>query len=204
MTFAAYRYILASIVLLTLMLTRYKDNISFKLKQLIIFLAPGFTGYYVAQGLQFIGLYYLPAVTVTFILNMTPIIVLVLSTLFLKERPTTTHFAGIIVTIFGVMIFFASSLLAINEVIGVLLTAISGIGWASYMVISRYYLRDSKIDVLALTSYPMFFGALLLFGTAILSNNVMLPSIRGWTIILWLSMINTALAFILWNHAPKN
>ena len=101
------------------------------------------------------------------------------------------------------VLFFSNSLLALNEVFGVLLTVLSGIGWASYMIISRYYLRDNKIDVFILTSYSMSFGSLLLLGAAILSNNIIFPSISSWSIILWLSIINTALAFVLWNRALR-
>ncbi len=201
--FAAFRYLLASIVLVTLTLTRYTGDARLSTKQLAMLLVLGFLGYYVAQGLQFYGLYYLSAITVTFILNMTPIFVLSLSILFLREKPSATQFVGIIVTICGIVVYFSSSLPAVSEAIGVLLTIILGVGWASYMIISRYYLRDNKIDVLTLTSHTMLFGGLLLFGTAVISGNVMSPSIRDWSIILWLSIINTALAFILWNHALK-
>jgi len=102
-----------------------------------------------------------------------------------------------------VILFFSDSLLALDEVLGVILTILSGIGRASYMVISRYYLRNNKIDVFILTSYSMTFGSLLLLGTATLSNNIVVPSISNWFIILWLSIISTALAFILWNHALR-
>jgi len=39
-----------------------------------------------AQSLQFVGLFYLRAVEVTFLLNFTPIIVLILEVLFLREK----------------------------------------------------------------------------------------------------------------------
>ncbi|WFO75697.1 DMT family transporter [Desulfurococcaceae archaeon MEX13E-LK6-19] len=201
--FAAYRYTIASIILMIIVLTSYKGGKSLEIKQLPVFLVLGFTGYFVAQGLQFLGLYYLPAITVTFILNMTPIFVLVLSALFLKEKPTFLQFVGIMIVICGVILFFSSSLLALNEVLGVFLTVLSGLGWASYMIISRYYLRGNKIEVLVLTSYSMSFGSLLLLGTAILGNSIMFPSVGSWFIILWLSIINTVLAFVLWNHALK-
>ena len=201
--FAAYRYTLASIVLITFTLTRYKISRYLEIKQLLIFLVLGITGYFIAQGLQFFGLYYLPAITVTFILNMTPILVLILSIVFLREKPIIMQFIGIIVVISGVIMFFSNSLFSLNEVLGVILTILSSIGWASYMVISRYYLRNNKIDVFILTSYSMSFGSLLLLGTAFLSNNIIVPSIGVWSIIIWLSVINTALAFVLWNHALR-
>lgn len=201
--FATYRYVLASVVLIAFMLTRRKNDVFFEYKQLLIFLVLGFTGYFIAQGLQFLGLYYLPAITVTFILNMTPLFVLALSAFSLKEKPTFTQLIGVIITIYGVVLFFSNSPPVLNEAFGILLTVLSGMGWALYMIISRYYLRDNKVDVFALTSYSMFFGSLLLLGTTILSNNVTFPSINNWFVILWLSIINTALAFILWNRALR-
>ena len=49
--FAAYRYTLASIVLITFTLTRYKSSRNLEIKQLLIFLVLGITGYFIAQGL---------------------------------------------------------------------------------------------------------------------------------------------------------
>ena len=203
LVFVTYRYALASIVLIILStMFRYKCNKNLRSKQLL-FLLLGFTGYFIAQGLQFFGLYYLPAITVTFILNMSPIFVLVLGMFFLKEKPTIIQLIGVIIVICGVMLFFSGSLLALNEVLGVFLTILSGIGWALYMVIFRCCLRDGKIDVFALTTYSTSFGSLLLLGTTIMTNNIMIPSTNSLYIILWLSIINTALAFILWNHALR-
>ena len=51
--FAAYRYTLASIVLITFTLTRYKSR-NLEIRQLLIFLVLGITGYFIAQGLQFL------------------------------------------------------------------------------------------------------------------------------------------------------
>ncbi len=74
--FAAYRYALASIILIIFVTLRYKGSKGLGSKHLLMLLIVGFTGYFVAQGLQFLGLYYLPAITVTFILNMSPIFVI--------------------------------------------------------------------------------------------------------------------------------
>ncbi|RLG78318.1 MAG: hypothetical protein DRO14_00990 [Thermoprotei archaeon] len=51
--FAAYRYILASLILIILALTQYKGSRNLEFKQLLVFLMLGFSGYFVAQGLQF-------------------------------------------------------------------------------------------------------------------------------------------------------
>ena len=202
--FATYRYLLASSILVMLMVTRYKSgDHSVLRKHLLLFLLLGFTGYFIAQGLQFFGLYYLPAITVTFILNMTPLCVLILSIVFLNERPTTLQLAGIIIVFVGVVTFFSASTLVFTEVIGVILTAISGVGWATHMIISRHYLRSSKLDAFEISTYPMFLGSLMLVGATFASGNIVQPSMNSWLIILWLSIVNTAVAFVLWNHALR-
>ena len=172
--------------------------------KILIFLMLGFTGYFIAQGLQFFSLYYLPAITVTFILNMTPIFVLVLSILFLGEKPTFMQLVGIVLVVCGVTLFFSGSRLVFSDAFSVLLTMLSSIGWASYMIISRHYLRNGEVDLFVLTSYSMSLGSLMLLGTAILSSSLASPSMDGWLLILWLSVVNTALAFALWNHSLNN
>jgi len=202
--FAAYRYVLASIVLMLPTCWFYRKRLKRPdLKQLLLFFWLGFTGYFIAQGLQFMGLYYLQPITVTFILNLTPISVLILGALVIKEKPTFLQVGGISITLLGVLVFFSESLFASEEVLGILVTFCSGIGWAAYMIFSRHQLRENKENVLVLTVSSMIFGSVMLFGTTVFTGNVIQVSFNGWMIILWLSIVNTALAFVLWNHALK-
>ena len=53
MAFAAYRYSLASAILIILIIIRRRSSEVLRFKQLLIFLLLGFTGYFIAQGLQF-------------------------------------------------------------------------------------------------------------------------------------------------------
>lgn len=205
LAFAAYRYILASLILFIPYCLQFRKNkISrFNLKRIGLFLALGFTGFFIAQGFQFLGLFFLNAVTVTFILNLTPLFVLGLSILFLDEWPSKVQLIGIIMTLFGVVIFFYNALADFGTATGVLITLISGVGWAFYIIISRHYLAKDKESVIALTSISMLFGAFMLLGATGLTGNLVNVSFNGWMIILWLSIANTAVAFFLWNHALK-
>jgi len=205
LAFAAYRYIIASLILLFPFLYQLKKGKINKLspKSVTIFLLLGFTGFFIAQGLQFFGLYFLNSVTVTFILNLTPIFVLGLSVFFLNERPSTLQLMGIALTLSGVVIFFYSALLDIGMITGVLITLISGVGWAIYMIISRYYLRKNYENVITLTSISMLFGGLMLLSATIITGNIVNVSFNNWIMILWLSIVNTVVAFFLWNHALK-
>jgi len=204
LAFATYRYVIASIILiLPVFHWRGAHMISLDLRRFLVLLLLGFTGYFLAQGLQFFGLYYLPAVTVTFILDLTPIFVLFLGIVFLKETPSISQFIGIAISLAGLFIFFANSALAFNEIIDVILTFISGIAWATYMTVTRYHLREKNEDVVSLTAYSMAFGSIMLLGATILTGNTVQVSFDNWIIILYLSIVNTALAFALWNHALK-
>jgi drug/metabolite transporter (DMT)-like permease len=169
-----------------------------------VFVALGFSGYFIAQGLQFVGLYYLQPVTVTFILNLTPVFVLLLSAVFLKEIPSASQILGIAATLSGVMIFFSDSVQGTEELIGLLITLVSSIGWATYMIISRFYLRDRKENMIIMTASSMTFGAVMLLGATVFTSNITSVTFQGWIIIVWLSVANTALAFVLWNHALQS
>lgn len=203
LTFAAYRYALASIILFSVFIYRNrKQLVNFSGKRALMFLLLGFTGYFIAQGLQFLGLYFLEPVTVSFLLNLTPIIVLVLSVLFLKEVPKAIQLIGVALTSGGVFAFFYDTVGSL-DIVGVVFTLISGVGWASYMILSRHYLNRNRENVMELTTYSMGAGAFMLLGVATLTGNITFLSFDSWIIILWLSVANTALAFVLWNHALK-
>lgn len=204
LAFAAYRYVIASAILVSFTFYRYKFTIiTLNSKQILLFSALGFSGYFIAQGFQFVGLYYLQAITVTFILNLTPILVLVMSVTSLRERPSLAQFFGIALTMFGMMAYFTSSLTPSRDLFGIGITFASGVGWAAYMVITRYYLRRKEENVFVLTTWSMTLGSLMLLLTTVLTGNVATVPPSGWVIIIWLSVANTALAFLLWNRALR-
>ncbi|MHC1604685.1 MAG: DMT family transporter [Candidatus Methanofastidiosia archaeon] len=170
-------------------------------RRLCEFFILGITGYAIAQGLQVFGLYYLPAVTVTFLLSFNPVFVLLLGIFFVGEHPSLSQIGGILITIVGIMFFFNNAALVFDSTRGIIITLLSGVGWASYMIISRYILRKKSEDVYLFTAFPMLMASAILLGTTAATGNIMLPSIKGWIIIVWLGAINTAAAFFLWNHS---
>ncbi len=203
LTFAAYRYMIASAILFAFSLPGGKiGKFAVKKKHMLKFLILGVAGYSVAQGLQYVGLFHLPAVTVTFLLNFTPVLVLLLGLIFLQESPTPLQLAGMALALLGAYFFFSSSISGV-ELTGIVITLLSGLGWAVYMVGSRQVLTKDELKPLSLTFFPMVFGAVLLLFAAMLAEHSPTITINGWIITLWLSLVNTALAFLLWNHALK-
>jgi len=200
LTFAAYRYVIASAVLFAFSLSGASGKFAVGKRQMPKLLLLGAAGYFVAQGLQYVGLFYLPAVAVTFLLNFTPVLVLLLGLIFLRESPTLLQLMGMALALLGAYFFFSLSISGV-ELSGILITLLSGLGWAVYMVGSRQVMTKDGLKPFSLTLFPMTFGAILLLVAATLVEQPPTMTAYGWIITLWLSLVNTALAFLLWNHA---
>jgi len=162
----------------------------------------GVAGYTVAQGLQFVGLFYLPAVTTTFLLNFTPIFVVLLGATFLGEAPTKMQLVGIVIALVGAYAYYMTPI-KLSEMLGVLVVLSSGLAWAIYLVMARSFQRLDTLGTYRLTTFTMECGAVVLFSSAIVLEGIPRIGPLGGIIILWLSLVNTAFAFYLWNHALK-
>ena len=199
LTLVAIRYITASAILIPLAIIKEANAIK-DTKTVLKLAFLGVSGIAIAQGLQCLGLFYLPAVSVTFILNFTPIIVLGLSAIILKENPTPIQIVGLGLVLIGAYLFFNAPLSA-NNTLGVIITLVSGIAWATYLVSSRLLLIKESLNPLSVTAFSMGFGASLLTITALSLEEVSKISLQSWSIILWLGIVNTALAFFIWNYS---
>ena len=200
--FAAVRYSLASTILLLASFIKRK-KIFLKSKWSLCFVVVGFLGYSVAQGFQFVGLSLLLAVTVTFLLNFNAFFVLILGLIFLKEKPSKIQYIGFPLALLGAYTYFQESL-AFTNPLGILVICLSGLAWASYMVLVRYLQRMKKVNSMGLTMISMGLGALGLLIISFFLEGFQPISSKGWLIIIWLSTINTAFAFYMWNHILKS
>jgi drug/metabolite transporter (DMT)-like permease len=164
----------------------------------------GICGYTLAQGLQVVGLFYLRAVTTSFLLNFTPIFVLLLGILFLGEKVSRIQLVGLTVAIAGGSAFFSEKLSGTSQLFGITIVIISGVAWAVYMVVVRRIQRAGTFSSLKLTTVTMGIGTVGLVMLAAMIDGLRSVSLNAMLIILWLSVANTALAFLLWNHALRS
>lgn len=200
LTLVALRYMVASAILTPLALARGQAKLLRERRSLLKMGFLGLTGYTVAQGLQCLGLFYLSAVSVTFILNFTPVIVLVFGVMFLGEYPTPLQLGGMGLVLLGAYLFFNAPLSAYT-LLGVAITLVSGVGWATYLVSGRLMFLRERISILGMTAFSMGFGTAILTVAAFSLEGPSAISLFSWGIIIWLGVVNTALAFFLWNHA---
>jgi len=202
--FAAYRYSLASLVLLVASSIKRPNTVTAKWtkEDVLLVVVLGLLGYTLAQGLQFVGLDYLPAVTTSFLQNFTPVFVLCIAYPLLREAPIRLQYIGLGVALAGVLAFFAGQPLE-AEATGVVVVLLGSVAWAAYLVIVKKAKVAEKLGALRFTTLTMGAGSLMLLAAALVSGGAPSLGLDDWLIIVWLSLLNTAFAFYLWNVALK-
>ena len=200
--FATLRYLLAFAVLALadVMLRKRGRGVQSRsplpVRKLIV---AGVFGYTVAQGFQYVGLFFLPAITTSLILTFNPIFVLILGVAMIGERAGRKELGGLAIALVGALVFFYSRVAWQGEWLGLAFTVSSGAGWAVYVILIRGLHIDGRLDSLRLTSVTMGVGAAGMVALTALTGEYAPLNLEGIAIVLWLATANTALAFFLWN-----
>ncbi|MGH3085917.1 MAG: DMT family transporter [Rubrobacteraceae bacterium] len=206
LTFAGLRYALAFICLLPIVLLRSSDRAalrSLSRGDVLRLAALGLLLYSVTQGAQFVGLDLLPAVTVSLLLNFTPVVVMVLAIMFIGERPTALQLGGVILFLIGAAAYFLPTDTSTVQVLGLLVVAVGVAANAGSAVLGRFVNREARMSPLLVTVASMGVGSVALLSTGIVVEGVPSLSVSAWLIVGWLAVVNTAFAFTLWNHTLR-
>jgi drug/metabolite transporter (DMT)-like permease len=201
LTFAGLRYTIAFACLLPFTVNRASlvglGRLSKSDWLQLVFL--GVLFYSVTQGAQFLALAYLPAVTTTLLLNFTTIIVALIGIVLLAERPIPRQWAGIGLNLTGIMLYFYPVDLPAGQLFGISVAMVGVLANAGSAILGRHINRAAKISPVQVTTISMGVGASLLLVTGVAIQGLPALSLSNWAIILWLAVVNTALAFSLWN-----
>ncbi len=201
LTFAGLRYSLAFLFLLPLILRKSHRNLLRDLPR-TAWLQMGALGllfYAVTQGSQFMGLFYLPAITVSLLLNFTTLIVAVLGIFLLGEKLTPVRWLGLVCLLAGVWAFFYPVKLPSLEILGLVIVSVGVLANALSAILGRSINRQGDIPPIVVTTVSMGIGAGILLLSGLWIQGMPTLDLRSWGIILWLSLVNTAFAFTLWN-----
>ena len=203
--FAGLRYMLAFLFLLPIFFRQGKAASLLRLSkrdwmQLAIL---GLLFYAITQGTNFIGLSYLPTVTVSLLLSFTPVVVALLGILFLRERPLWRQWLGIGLCLMGAFLYFYPLLLPNGQSIGFTIVLIGVLANALSSILGREVNRSETIPPLTVTVVSMGIGGLVLLASGIALQGLPKLSLSNWVIILWLAVVNTAFAFTLWNQTLR-
>ncbi|MEM7032426.1 MAG: DMT family transporter [Chloroflexota bacterium] len=201
-TFAGLRYGLAAIILLPLFLRTKGLNDLRSLPggiwaQLI---GLGIVHYALTQGAQFMSLSYLPALTVNLLWGFSPILVAIFGIKLLAEQPSGWQWTGVAISIMGIAVYFYPVNFITGQSIGFIAAVIGILANVLSTIVGRSINRNKQLSPLTITTVSMGIGAILLLSTGLTIQGMPTLDWQSWAIIVWLSVINTAFAFTLWNY----
>ena len=175
-----------------------------------IILLAGLTGPFLSQVLQYIGLSMTTASETILLLNMSPVFAVLMAAPVLKEKITSEKIGGLLLAAIGAGLIvlggtplddaFGPLRLLGNTIVIVstFLFAVNGI--AGKMAIK-------SVDAVSLTLYSTLFAVPFIWLSAAFTEDITVIlrlSASVWAIILWVGVVNTALAFVLYYNAMNH
>lgn len=206
LTFAGLRYTLAFLCLAPFLLMNKNERAGLKNLGKMEWMNLALLGiifYTLTQGTQFLSLAYLPAAMVSMLLNLTSIFVALAGIVFLNEKPSLLQWGGVLTAITGIAVYFLPNALPETQYWGLAVALLCVASNTASSIYGRHINHKSGLSPLLITFVSMGIGALLLLGTGILFQGAGELTITDWGIIIWLALVNTALAFTLWNKSLK-
>jgi len=156
------------------------------------------------QGLFLYGMKYTLAAHGALLYGATPIMVLCLSCIWLKERPSALKITGIALGFAGVLlVLFEKGIdLSGQTLKGDILIFFAVLTWSLYTILSKKMLQ--KYQPLQVTGYSLMFGAILFLPIGllpILRQDYTAITWSGLSSILYLALLTSVLGYLTWNWA---
>jgi len=203
LTFAGLRYAIAFLVLLPGLWRRRDEVRAMARGHWFLLLALGLVFYVLTQGGQFLALSRLDAIPFSLVLSFTPLLVAEFGTVALREPPRRWQWVGICLALLGGAVYFSSAGRIAGGAIGFAFAGVTLAANAVSSLLGRYVNRERIASPWAVTTISMGVGAACLLGAGLGTQPLPALTAQGWGIVLWLAVVNTALAFTLWNHTLR-
>jgi drug/metabolite transporter (DMT)-like permease len=202
LTFAGLRYTLAFLCLIPFLLQkRIREEVKgLRGRDWVQFVLLGLVLYALAQGGQFLGLAYLPSVTVSLVLNLSALFVAFSAMLFLKENPSWLQWIGVGLNLAGVIVYFYPVAFQSAQWLGMVFVLISLVANIGGSLLGREVNRSGKHSPLLVTIISMGFGSILMLIAGLITQGMPRISLSSWGIIVLLAVVNTAFSFTVWNY----
>jgi drug/metabolite transporter (DMT)-like permease len=208
LSFAGLRYMVAAAVLLPLGIRALRSRrgapIDGRLAARVIVYGLLFVA--LAQGAQFAALAVLPATAVNLVLSTIPVAVALIAIGRRSEAPSPGQGAGVLLLIVGAVLYFGPIDIGAAGLLGIGAAAVCVAASAASSHLGRDLARDAIARLggaIGLTAISMAVGAVVLLAAGLFVEGPPALDLRGWAIITWLGVVNTAFAFTLWNHTLR-
>lgn len=201
LTFAGLRYALAFLLLLPGLWKRREEIGALSTTDWGRLALLGLVFYTLTQGGQFLTLAHLEAVTFSLLLNFSSVLVALFGIVALREFPSGLQWGGMAIFLGGVVVYFLPLTSTVPPVLGLALGGFTVVANAAAAVLGRAVNRGRALSPLVVTGTSMGVGGLCLLGAGLAVQGLPPLSPLGWGIVVWLAVVNTALAFTLWNRS---
>ena len=209
--FVALRYTLASPLLIVLFLSqkgRYEKAIVSKKNWRVLILV-GLTGPFLSQVLQYIGLSMTTAAETLLLLNMSPVFAVVLAYVFLSEPITLDKIGGLLLATLGVSLIVIGGApidtgFGLIRLLGDAIIVVSTFLFAVNGIAGKVAVRS--VDSISVTTFSTLVAVPCIWICAVLSEDVTVIvrlSLNAWLIIVWVGVVNSVIAFILYYESMK-
>ncbi|MHA2352051.1 MAG: DMT family transporter [Candidatus Thorarchaeota archaeon] len=208
--FVALRYTIASPFLLVAALQQRRRKTTDSIRKHWKILAfAGLSGPFISQIMQYIGLEMSVASDALLLLNLTPIFAVVLAAVILDEAITVEKIAGLLLATFGAILIVMNTTpdygtLDIFRLLGDIIIIVSTFFFAINGIAGKIAVKS--VDAVSTTFYSTLVAVPFIWISAFFLEDVTVlfrMSTMAWIIVLWVAVVNTFLAFILYYESMK-
>ena len=203
LVFAGVRYVVAAALLVAWVAARRGPRTLAigDRRTLWALLGLGVILYAATQGAQFVAIANQPAATTSLVLASTPLVVSLLALVTLGEPVSTRQRVAALAVIAGAALYFAGDLGATP--VGTAAAVVCLLANAAAALLGRGVNRAGRLPADVITAVSMSAGAVVLLGVGIAVEGVPSLGARAVAVIAWLAVVNTALAYAMWNVALR-
>ena len=151
------------------------------------------------QGTMALSLTYLPATTASLIVNCTPLFVAFFGIGFLNERPQVWQWIGLLVNLLGIFLFFFPLQKQDGNTLGLVIAFTCLLFNTAGALLSRRINRDARLNAYIVSTVSIGVGGILMLLAGFMIFGIPAIRLEGAGLLIWLAVVNTAVAFPLWN-----
>ncbi|MEH6993175.1 DMT family transporter [Neobacillus drentensis] len=204
-TVAFLRFLGAAVLLFPIMWIMEKNRKKPTLKDYGLFAVLGLTGIALYNICFFIATKQAPVIKSSLFIASNPVLIVLLSGLFLKEKITKNHIIGMVIALSGAAFIITDGhiltlfQLGFETIDFVLLGAV--ISWALYSVVGKVVLK--KYSAVESTTYAVAFGTVFLAPLAFVETSwqdIAQANVATWFAIAHMSIFVTVVSFIMYYY----